>query len=650
MAICMLKKNQHKIHAKPAFTVVEIIIVIVVIAILAVLSIIAYSGVQRQTSSAAMQSSLKSVAQKFKAEHITSSAYPTSLPAGIDPPRNSGFALATVSSSSEFCINATNTKYTDIEWHITQELILTQGLCSGDVIVASIIGDYNAVAVPPSAAVTVLGSGGGFKLQTDEAWTNFTFSWDAVPGASRFELQTKDSNDSVWYCRYKSTGYGSSSTCSGNGALSYNITGTDTSIVWSDAIMKPKTFDNGHDYRLRYFDASSNASEWYTLSLIPKPLNELTQLTSFVANPSTNWDSVTLAWNDITANNVPQPYIEIQSKDSIGSTWYCHVKTSGSGTTMSDPCSGNGAYSYTIPIASTSITWTDAAIKPKAADQPHEFRARLRSNLVTGMNSNWVTYSLSPPSSGDMDMLTNFTVTPIGTWGTLNLTWNIGNTSMLPNPTVEIQSKDALDASWYCSTISSGSGSTMVDPCSGNNAYSYYIPVATTSLNWTSTDIKPDAADNAHEFRARVRSNSMTGLYSSWKTFTLNAPTAAEMNKISNFTVTPAGDWSNVVLSWNVADASNLPSPTIEVQSKKSTGSSWYCSTISSGTGSSMVDPCGGNGAYSYYIPTTTTSLTWTSNDTKPLAGQTQNYRIRVRSNSITNVYSNWQAFDLTRP
>jgi len=60
------------------FTIVELLIVIVVIAILAAITIVAYNGITAKANEAAVQSDLKTFAQKFLAYQADTGNFPTS--------------------------------------------------------------------------------------------------------------------------------------------------------------------------------------------------------------------------------------------------------------------------------------------------------------------------------------------------------------------------------------------------------------------------------------------------------------------------------------------------------------------------------------------------------------------------------------------
>lgn len=642
------------------FTIVELLIVIVVIAILAGIVIIAYNGVIRSTSESSMKALLQTVAQRMEVEKIDSgtTAYPTTFPADIIPPKHIGIAFAAVDHANEYCVNATHQNYDDMLWHVTQEGVVTQGLCSGALLAETIVGDYNMgnESLPLASAVTtVQGDGGGFTLKTDETWETFTLSWDAVAGASRYEIQTRSGASGTWYLRSLATGssnYNITASSQANPSYSAQIPGDTTSVSWTSSSIKPINATTAHEYRLRSYDASNTASEWNTISFTPPANSELTQVTNFTVTPTNNWNAIQLSWDDVSHNNVPSPTIEIQSRVNSASSWHLSMLgagnsgyNSGSATLLSDP-----AYSAQIPVSTTSLEWTSSSVRPASSTATHEYRARLRSNIMSGMASDWVTTTLSPPSSSDLDKLSNFKVTPSNDWTTINFSWDLADTTALPNPSIELQTRSSAAGTWYLRSIATGSSNynSGLESTIQNPDYSAQIPISTTSLDWTSSAIKPNTISAVHEYRVRIRANNIAGVAGPWQTATLSPTIPAP---ITGFSVTPNNDWTSIRLQWNPYTPVSTPTPTIEIQSRVSASGTWNIHDAATGSGryNSSSDSVYLNPDYSAQIPIGTPYKDWTSSTVIPPADKTYDYRIRVRGNAgISGVVSPWTEASLT--
>lgn len=259
------------------------------------------------------------------------------------------------------------------------------------------------------------------------------------------------------------------------------------------------------------------------------------------------------------------------------------------------------------------------------------------------MVSDWVVTSISPPSSGDMDKLSNFTVTPANDWSSMTLAWNVGDISKLPDPKIEVQTRNDTN-SWVYRIKDDGSGSQA---STNYPNYSYDLSPSTTSLVWTANTIKPSAMGVTHEYRIRLASTRIPSVVGPWVTVGVTAPSTATIAAVQNFQVVPAGDWSSIVLSWNEYHPTLIASPTYEIQTRTANGT-WYYRQKADGSGQQTSTNYTG---YSFDLPLSTTSLTWTSSTSRPSgAGVSHEYRIRVKSNATpTGMYSPWTTFTLTR-
>jgi prepilin-type N-terminal cleavage/methylation domain-containing protein len=112
--------------SKAAFTIVELLIVIVVIVILAAITIVAYTNVQKNAAEAAVKSDLSQAAKNIV---ITKSK--TGCPSNADNiPKSENTVYSNFTcEGSDFCIQASDKKYTDISYYIDQNGSVAQGSC-----------------------------------------------------------------------------------------------------------------------------------------------------------------------------------------------------------------------------------------------------------------------------------------------------------------------------------------------------------------------------------------------------------------------------------------------------------------------------------------------------------------------------------------
>lgn len=398
----MPKQYRHPIFNR-GFTIVELLIVIVIIGILATITFIAYSGIQRSATDSSAKDTLSKAVNVMKLAGVQSGSYGTSFPSTIKVSEGIGIALAEVSDSSTFCVNVTTQKYDDILWHADESGTIAEGLCSGDLINSSIIGDYNETAkIPPSySSGTAYGDGGGLIAKTNDDWTSVTISWNQVPNADHYELQYRTGSGS-WYIRR----IADCPTC-GNANPSYPyltdplysalIPGSSTSQIWSGSYVMPGTSTTTMQYRLRSYDSGNVASSWNTVSLTPPLGSSMSTIPSLTITPSNDWSNVTIAWTKPNHNNMPSPIAEVQYRSGAGS-WYIRRIAdcpSCGNANPTYPYSTDPLFSAMIPYSTSSLTWSGSYVMPQTTGITFEYRVRQKSSNITGLFSNWTTTSLT---------------------------------------------------------------------------------------------------------------------------------------------------------------------------------------------------------------------------------------------------------------
>jgi len=175
--------------------------------------------------------------------------------------------------------------------------------------------------------------------------------------------------------------------------------------------------------------------------------------------------------------------------------------------------------------------------------------------------------------------------------------------------------------------------------------------MSTNSLTWTTTPSRPTAQGENFEYRVRVRANSavLTDVYGPWTTTSLSPPANNTIPTVSGFTVTPNAGQTNITLAWDNVSTPVAPAPRYEIQYRSSPTGTWYLANTSSGAGPYAVTATD-TAVYSAQIAMGTNSLTWTGS--RPTAaGQTYEYRIRVRANSgvLSNVFGEWTTVSVSR-
>jgi len=514
---------------KAGFTIVELLIVIVVIGIIASIITIGYSGIKRNATVNVTKNALTSAMKAMINSAAESGSYATSFPSTISPSADIGLALTVVSDTATFCINATNTQYDDIAWHASPTTGVTEGLCDGSVIVPSIIGTYNysahiaggsATPVQNSAGVGI-GDGGGFVVRTNDDWTSMQLSWDAVSGATRYEVQYRTSNVATWYLANIETGNGpySTGTYSGNSTYSAQIPASTTSLTWTYSATRP-VVGATYEYRVRSYNGTT-ASGWNTATLAIPPNSSFPVPTNFHVTPNSTWSSHTVSWNADTTT-MPGAIYEFQYRTSSSATWYLASISAGSGGNSVGTYGTSSGFTAMIPASTTSLTWAANATRPTTAGQTYEYQIRVKSSTLTNVYSAWTTTTLSPPGNELYPTVSGFSVTQNGAWTAHTIAWNAADTSIVPDPRYEFQYRTSSSATWYLASISAGSGGNSIATYGTTSTHTAMIPITTTSLTWASNATRPTATGQTYEYQIRVRSMTITGGYGPWTSTTLS--------------------------------------------------------------------------------------------------------------------------------
>lgn len=533
-------KSQPRRQNASGFTIVELLIVIVVIAILATIAIVSYSGIQRNAINAAVQSTLSSAATAMKLEAVKSESF-SSIPGSVKPPERVGLALTELppplSPSTSFCMNGTYQGNNDVAFHVTEGGSPEEGLCEGEVIPATVVGDYNFEAAGGSEPianlinpVTVEGDLYGFKVATNKAWDKITLSWDSQPGSTRYEVQSATANSTQsWSYRLKEDG-------SGSGAynvptLSGQIDTDTTSLTWTDrSYAIPYSAGQTYYYRLRPCDGlySGNCSAWTTVSLAnpTQSPSDVPDVENFSVTPSGDWSSVSLSWKRVPnySTNMPMVRYEVQSGSSNSvSVLSYRSKSDGS---------GSGGYNATthsgqIQVDTTSLTWTDHSnAVPYSAGQTYYYRIRTCAGTYQNMCSAWKMISLQNPtqSPSDVPAVSGLKVTPSSNWSNVTISWDrVPNYSTnMPQARYEVQTNPVPSGgTWSYRNKTDGSGS------GGYNAttHSGQVPIDTTSFTWTDTSYSvPQAGNKVYRYRIRTCAGLYQSFCGSWNTVTLTRP------------------------------------------------------------------------------------------------------------------------------
>lgn len=516
--ITLKNKYMNILRKKDGFTIVELLIVIVVIGILAAIITVSYAGIQKNAVSASMKTTLRSAATKMKATHVATDSYPQTFPADFKAPADMGLVLTTVSSVKEFCINITHKKYADLKFSINQNHSITEGHCTGSVIVASAIGEYTFEDLPVSAARTVEGSPvtangtpTGFKIQTDEAWSRIVLSWNAIPSATRYEVQTREPGG-TWYNRASNTGAGSYTPSDGGGTS--GVMGSNVlTVTWTSTLSRPTTAGQTHEYRHRAY-VSGVAGDWSDASLTVPSDGGMGSVRNLTVVPNAQWSAIAINWEVPNGLGSPADVLyELQTRDP-GGTWYARATATGSGA-----YSGGGGTSGSVALTTTSYNWTNTALIPSTAGGSHEFRIRIKSNTTAAIYGPWLTVTITAPTDATLPAMSSLTVVPdSAAYNNVTISWSGPAGFGTPSDFVYELLTRGTDGVWYGRALSSGSGG-YAPPAGGGTSGSIAL-TATPSLTWTHANAKP-AAGQTHDYRIRVKSSANATIYGPWTTTSL---------------------------------------------------------------------------------------------------------------------------------
>lgn len=502
----MLKTNKKSYQTyPPGFTIVELLVVIVVIGILAAIATVAYTGIQGRAATSVTKNSLTSAIKAMQLKNVETGSYGTTFPSTLKVGAGVGLALAeTADNNKNFCINASHTKDSTIRFYATQSGAIESGQCTGEVIVASIIGEYtSSEPVLQSLAGVGVGSGGGFEIRTNDDWTGMSVKWDAVSNATKYELQYRSSPSTAWYWMRTSDGSGNSSTS----GTTYNIPAGTTSYNWPTGGVKPGSVGETYEYRLRS-TVGGVESAWYTASITP-PLSEtLPTLNTLTVAANSSWTGMSVSWSG-NVSTVPSYYYEFQYRTDPAATWYWVRKSDGSGNSSTSGTTSN------VPAGTTSYTWPTSGTKPTDVGQTYEYRVRAVSGTISGLASAWKTTTLSPPSNSSYQAPASLTAIQVNSWAGFAVAWP-DNATSVPSHYYELQYRSSPSATWYWIRISDGSGNSSTSGTTAN------VSSATTSYNWPTGSAKPSAVGQTYEYRVRAVSGTITGAYSEWRTTSLS--------------------------------------------------------------------------------------------------------------------------------
>ena len=385
---------------KSGFTIVELLIVIVVIGILASLTVVAFNSVRESALDALAKDTLKKGIGTMLADYVETGSYAASFSPSLNPPSGLGLALTNTSSTSEFCINITSSENLDLAFHVREDQQISEGLCSEEIIVESIIGDYNlgTESEPLTSAGALLPVSTAFSGSTDEAWSQLVLSWEPIAEALRYEIQLRTSPSGEWqirrYTDEPTRSNGSVATYQNDSRFSAQIPNNLTSITWSGSFATPLTADAVYEYRFRAH-LSGGPTGWETGSLAAPTLTSQEAIAEFSATLSGAEDSVILAWTNQSPHLTPGAFYEIQLRDSPTGTWVLRriVDTVSSPNASISTYQNNSLFSAQIPGTTNELTWIGAPARP-ASGETFEYRIRVKSATIENLVSDWTTIQL----------------------------------------------------------------------------------------------------------------------------------------------------------------------------------------------------------------------------------------------------------------
>ncbi len=379
------------------------------------------------------------------------------------------------------------------------------------------------------------------------------------------------------------------------------------------------------------------------------------------------WDSVDISW---TAQAGAQNY-EVQTRNPTGinddSYFYYRGITNGSGVCYNSGSYCGAGYSGLIPSSTTSLNWTyTGAVLPASTGQTFEYRVRYK--LPDNSFSAWDTAQLSFPIHADTDVpaISNVKVIPATDYSNVVISWDqVPNFSpKMGQVYYELQTRNPTGTNdnsyFYYRGVTDGSGVCYNGGAYCGAGYSGAIPYTTTSRTWTHIGAAvPASAGQNFEYKVRIRVTGEQTYYSAWSNIIIASnpvQSNSDVPAMPNYTITPAGDWSNVVIAWsqvsNFAPKMNEVYYELSSRNPSTSGDNSYFLyrgiTNGSGVCYSGAAYCGAG--YSGAIPYTTTSRTWTYTGAAVPAsvGQTFEYEMRIRITGEQTYYSPWIIKTLT--
>ena len=375
------------------------------------------------------------------------------------------------------------------------------------------------------------------------------------------------------------------------------------------------------------------------------------------------WTDLTVSWDAVS--NAQRYEVQVDRGDGI---WVYVNKTTGSSLatgvqtcatrqtgTWSEYCSAQ------IAASTTSVTWQHPHIFPVNTTGEYKYRVRA---IVGGAEQQWHTVALTLPATPNLTIVKNFKIEPISSSDSTSyvLSWDSVANHNLPKARIQIQ-LNRNNEGWKMVNHTSGSTiATGAQTCATKETgtYSEYctaqITPETTTLTFANANARPTNVNDVLEYRIRMRSNQIAGMYSDWRSASVTIPATNSLAIPTGFSVSQVSGWTGVTLNWTNASAINTPNAKIQIQVNRN-GAGWMMvnhttgSTIATGA---QLCATKETGTYSEYcsaqISPSTSTLTWThANARPPSAGQTYDYRMRYRSDSILGLYSDWVTASVTR-
>lgn len=118
-------------HTRQAhgFTIAELLVVIVVLSILVAMTIFFIGDWRGRTAQTEVQNSLKNAAAAMENSRNFNNGYPAALPNEYIPSQNVTVQLIS-STSSTFCLKAWSTIRTDVQYYMTNQMVISTSACS----------------------------------------------------------------------------------------------------------------------------------------------------------------------------------------------------------------------------------------------------------------------------------------------------------------------------------------------------------------------------------------------------------------------------------------------------------------------------------------------------------------------------------------